>query len=396
MATVEASLTANAILAREVWRDSFTRTAGPTTPYAPTDWGGDWTVTYVQSGGVTWVDGNVARATAGKSVDLTYPNTKRVSYGFVQYDFWVPANTSDTRPYWQALQGGEYPVGIEVYQDTGPAWRAGIYHYYQSVDAYYSFTPTASTWYRVKGFFNGCRGGLLAVKVWKVGDPEPGAFNAIGEISPSQAPIIDPNDWFDLYLYASSPAAEEMGFDNFVVGDYGTPYSLTVWGSLTAGAILSKTMPAGSFSADAFVTPLSFTAGAWIIGGRSGHSRFYDHYGTEPDTVVVIDGAIGPYASGTTVHAVLTDLAARISALESGNHVVGSFTAGAFILPRVRASAVIFKTVTYDPYWLDLDLKVDAVIVRGKTNQLISADAVIIKVPAASFSADAYLIDLVC
>jgi hypothetical protein len=111
---------------------------------------------------------------------------------------------------------------------------------------------------------------------------------------------------------------------------------------------------------------------------------------------VVLDGAIEKYPSGTKLHVVLEDLISRVTALEVGYHVVLMFGAGAFIQPYFTAGAVIFKTVTYDPYWLDLDLKMDAVIVRGKTDQVVTADALIIKSPVLTFGADAYFIDLVC
>jgi len=393
-------LTANAIVAKERFRDDFNRVAGPTDPYAPTDWGPGWIVGHVSTGGVTWVDGSAVRLTMLKSTQAnpTDPASKRVSYGFVQYDFWVPANISDTRPYFWVTQGGEYPVAIEAYQSTGSTWEVGVYHYYQSVDAYATFTPDPSTWYRVKGVFNGVRDGILAVKVWKVGDPEPSTFGAIGGIDSSQLPLDDPNDWYNLTAYFVSPTAEPGGFDNLIYGDYGAPFSPTVWGNLTAGAIKRKTMPTQYAVLDAFITARSFGAGAWIVGGRSGHSRLHDHYGTQPDTVVVLDGMIGPYPTGATVHFVLSDLLARIEALESGWHRTNFLVIYAWILPNLRASAILAKTMTYYPWYANepLDMRVDALIVGGKTDQSISADAVIIRSPVTTFSAAAYFIDLVC
>jgi hypothetical protein len=137
-----------------------------------------------------------------------------------------------------------------------------------------------------------------------------------------------------------------------------------------------------------------FSVGAWIVGGRSGHSRFWDHYGTQPDTVVILDGPIEKYPSGTSIHLVLADIVARIEALESGNHVVSSFTAGAWIQPYLSASAILAKTMAANPWTgSPLQLKVDAVLTLGKTDQQITASAWLIRRPSASFGASAYLID---
>jgi hypothetical protein len=105
---------------------------------------------------------------------------------------------------------------------------------------------------------------------------------------------------------------------------------------------------------------------------------------------VVLDGAIEKYPSGTTIHAVLADLIDRVTALENGTHRVFSFTAAALIWvqPHLLAEAIIFNRMTppFPP-------TVDAVIVRGRTEQPITLSAWLIRPIAASFTASAYLID---
>lgn len=65
---------------------------------------------------------------------------------------------------------------------------------------------------------------------------------------------------------------------------------------------------------------------------RQQHHRVRDHFGRELASVVVIDDAIGRYAARTPVQDVLADLFARLDALESADHVLGTFTLDAWIL----------------------------------------------------------------
>jgi len=132
----------------------------------------------------------------------------------------------------------------------------------------------------------------------------------------------------------------------------------------------------------------SLSANALIVGGRAGHSRFYDHFGTEPDTVVVLDGAIGQYPSGTTVHVVLASLVDRISALEGATHRSATFSIGAWI-GGTSINAVITK------HGITFTKHLDAEIRRGLSTSF-AANSVLVRHPTGSFSADAYFIDLVC
>ena len=129
-------------------------------------------------------------------------------------------------------------------------------------------------------------------------------------------------------------------------------------------------------------------ADAWIIGGRYGHSRFYDHFGTEPDTVVVLDGTIGPYPSGTTVHAVLASMVARLEAIEGRSQRNFAFGASAWINSYIQARAIVRRSASGTR-------TVNAEIRRGGS-YTFTANSLIARHPTVAFSADAYLIDLVC
>jgi len=387
-----------------IFSDDFQRSTGPTTPWNVNDWGSLWEILYVSSSGTTWVDGSAARVQAAKYATARVKNaesTYRMRSGYVQWDFYVPANISDTRPYWWTTQGKNFTVQIAVEQQTGSTWRAWVGNYDSwTTRAIHTFTPQASTWYTIKGSFNGVAFGALGIKIWKRGDAEPGSNNATGtngtiELTPAQWVT----DKVEISVYGCT--AETGAMDNFVYYDADTVPAATVLGTLTANAILRKTMPTATATLDAEIVPRHFFAEAWIIGRRSGHSRFLDHFGTEPDTVVVLDGAIEKYASGTDVHTVLTDIVARITALEGGNHRVRTFTMGAFIQPYFRADAILKKTMLFPGIPGDYDDKrgcIDAVIVASgfKVGGSFSAAAQIIRPVSGSFTCGAYLIDLVC
>ena len=131
----------------------------------------------------------------------------------------------------------------------------------------------------------------------------------------------------------------------------------------------------------------TFTADAEIHAPRSSHDRWWDHFGTEPDTVVVLDGPIGRYPSGMNVHLVLGDLIERLTALESGNHRVATFSIETWIVPIFRANAIVFRpdmsgAVTFDAVFV-------SVLVY------VAADAILYRATSGSFYAMAYLIDQV-
>lgn len=105
-------------------------------------------------------------------------------------------------------------------------------------------------------------------------------------------------------------------------------------------------MPSSSFTFDATIANRRFTADAWILGTRLLHDRTLDHTGTEGADVVVLSATIGPYPQGTTVQAVLSDFAVRLTALEVANRVFAYFRVDAFIQPRFTANAIIKKNKT--------------------------------------------------
>jgi hypothetical protein len=133
-----------------------------------------------------------------------------------------------------------------------------------------------------------------------------------------------------------------------------------------------------------------FSAEAWIVGGGFGHSRFYDHFGTQPDTNVVLSGAIGKYPSGMTVHAILTDVLARIEALENGAHRVYALSASAWIAYNWNACAVIFSPGGgINKYPLSVNAEI------GGPLRSFVVDALLTQSPVLNFSAAAYKIDQV-
>ena len=127
----------------------------------------------------------------------------------------------------------------------------------------------------------------------------------------------------------------------------------------------------------------SLLASSVIVASRSGHSRLWDHNGTQPDTVVVLDGAIGGFPAGSTVHDVLASLVTRLTELESGSRRVWMFPASAFVQPRFVADGVVLRPGIAGSF------AADAWKSRGG---LMSADAIITMSPAF-FSARAFLID---
>jgi hypothetical protein len=91
---------------------------------------------------------------------------------------------------------------------------------------------------------------------------------------------------------------------------------------LTANAVLHANLY--TFSADAIVG--TATAQRWR------HHRLRDHFGFESDENVALSAPLGPFPAGTPIHDVVDDLISRLTALESGNHYVFSFTGNGYIL----------------------------------------------------------------
>lgn len=141
------------------------------------------------------------------------------------------------------------------------------------------------------------------------------------------------------------------------------------------------------------VTEASFSAGAVISAGSVGHSRQLDHYGSQVDTTVVLSGPIGPFAEGTDLHTVLVWIIEHVGALEGDVLRVDRFTAGAFILPNVRAGAIIRKQ-GIAPQNIKMDAVVTSTVRMGGG---LSAAAQVVATPDASFRASAWLLEqIVC
>lgn len=135
---------------------------------------------------------------------------------------------------------------------------------------------------------------------------------------------------------------------------------------------------------------MSFTVSAWIAStSLPTHDRLLDHSGSEPDTVVVLSAAVGPYAAGTTLDVFLAALyAAALTAANSSNATVKSFTAHAWITGGVfSVNSSLVGTVS-------ASTTASAEIIGGAVASL-SADALLI--PAVkTLTINAYLTEDVC
>lgn len=145
-------------------------------------------------------------------------------------------------------------------------------------------------------------------------------------------------------------------------------------------------MPSASFTADAVISYRRFTADAWIIGERQRHHRVRDHFGVESDLYVALSADVGPYIAYTPVHWVLSDMIARIEALENNNQVRANFTADAFIAASgTYGSGFVFADAVIKASSGTLTFTADAVFGYGGS---ITADACI----AGGITADAYIV----
>jgi hypothetical protein len=104
------------------------------------------------------------------------------------------------------------------------------------------------------------------------------------------------------------------------------------------------------------------------------HDRTLYHLGQEDTTTLTLSAQIGRYPAGMTAQAVLTDMAARLAALEAAGCglIVNAFTVDA---------------VVYGPRSFTLDAVISAPI------HTFSVDASIHGTVATSFTVNAYLVD---
>lgn len=91
---------------------------------------------------------------------------------------------------------------------------------------------------------------------------------------------------------------------------------------------------------------VQFTVDAWLVGGRWQHHRLRDHFGSESDLNVALEGPLGHWMQGTPIHYVLEDLWNRTQALESAAHMLGTFKVDAVIGMYFTASALIHGSVS--------------------------------------------------
>lgn len=126
-----------------------------------------------------------------------------------------------------------------------------------------------------------------------------------------------------------------------------------------------------------------FTADAWILGERWRHHRQRDHFGVDSDLYVALSEPIGPWDEFTPVHFVIEDLMARLVALETSTHVLGSFTCNAYFAAPgtwIESPAGTWTSIA----------RLDAVIGSLATTDSFTADAFFNM--ADDFTADAYLV----
>jgi hypothetical protein len=90
---------------------------------------------------------------------------------------------------------------------------------------------------------------------------------------------------------------------------------------------------------------------------RNTHNRAYDHHGLDSLSNLELTEFLGPYAPGRTVVDVLTDLLARVTALEAFNGIFpftlsavvlkvqsGTFEMGAILAGIFNASAIVLAS----------------------------------------------------
>ena len=116
---------------------------------------------------------------------------------------------------------------------------------------------------------------------------------------------------------------------------------------------------------------------------RTTHHRTHDHTGTEPDTAVVIEEAIGPFEAGTPIGDVIRHLVLRVADLEAtqgADRRVATFSISAWIPPHFALDAVIQSAIS-------ATFTLDAVLGRGGR---FGIDALI--VPGSTFTLDALIV----
>lgn len=130
----------------------------------------------------------------------------------IEFDFWVPASSAYPAEYYAYEVDGD---GVYLYIDNAASdltsW--GAYAGFSEL----KFVPDPSSWYRGKMWAAGrTTGSTMAVKVWKVGDPEPDwqlVTGKLGTSSPSD------NNYFAIEV--SGTASEPGRMDNVLISGEG-------------------------------------------------------------------------------------------------------------------------------------------------------------------------------
>jgi hypothetical protein len=168
---VRTSFTLDACLVQLIDSDDFNRTEA-------VGWGRRYepTAAYLDTlasvnGSYAIVDGTTASPYFEPRAGLHRPRS-----GYVQWDFWVPANRADTAFYFandSANPDGTFePSEMQMYSANFPADDVWEFNIYPS-DLRVQLVLDPNTWYTVKGYFEAVTGGALGIKVWPRDDPEP-------------------------------------------------------------------------------------------------------------------------------------------------------------------------------------------------------------------------------
>ena len=150
--------------------------------------------------------------------------------GTVEFDFYVPADTSDAQGIYRIETGDVihglhyYASWISVQGGPGGVWSL------QSETTSEPFTPVASTWCTAKLLFYP-RLGLEQTKVWRRGDPEPDWMGVGPAPSPVVAGQVSPA--FTSHLQIAAFASEDAQFTNFVIRSFRTVILYDVFTDIT-------------------------------------------------------------------------------------------------------------------------------------------------------------------
>lgn len=236
------------------------------------------------------------------------------------FDFWVPNDPVDGFHSYEVDANGRTlyidNVGSGTNWTIYPDGLSGI-----------EFAVTGNTWYRAKAYGEEHNGGAAKVKVWKVGDPEPG--------------------WLfeGAYTFTASPSPHFIAIDTNSSTYPGRIDNVEffVLGAILFTPLVFLNLRLGSVTADAVISDLT----------RHRHNRFTEHEGVDTALTQVLYAAIDTHYQGELpLEELLRDLDRRLSILEDGS---AQFER---TFRTLAADAVILKT-------FEQTMTADAVIVSG-------------------------------